>query len=150
MAQDIILETVASEHASRPDHPQQLLGQINDAFYEAADGIGQLRERLVQLAQQLEGRFAAEEQSGRFEDVLCRAPWLTPQAQELQQQHVPLVEMLRGIQRMCDAEDNPVAWWDRVRREFEEFAETLQEHEAGDQRLLQQMHGEPSWEDEVR
>lgn len=147
MAEDIVLDGTTTP-VPRAEHPQQLLGQINDAFYEAADAIAQLRERLVLLAEQLESRFAAEEQSGHFEDVLCRVPWLTPQAQDLQQQHVPLVEMVRGLQRMCDGEDNPVAWWERLRREFEDFAETLQEHEEGHARLLQQMHGGLGWEDE--
>jgi type VI protein secretion system component VasF len=147
MTEDLVLAG-STTPAPRAEHPQQLLGQINDAFYEAADAIAQLREQLVLLAEHLESRFAAEEQSGRFEDVLCRAPWLTPQAQDLQQQHVPLVEMVRGLQRMCDADDNPVAWWERVRREFEDFAETLQEHEEGDDRLLQQMHGGLAWEDQ--
>lgn len=148
MAQDVILEDAASTHSLRPDHPRQLLEQINDAFYETADAIAQLQDRLAQLAERLESRFATEEQGGRFDEVLCHAPWLTPQAQELQQQHVPLVETVRGIQRMCEAEDNPVAWWERLRREFGDFAELLQEHEAGDNRLLQQIHCGPAWTDE--
>jgi len=148
MARDVVFERAASTQTLRPDHPQRLLEQISDAFYDSADAVAQLRDRLVQLAEQLESRFAEEEHSGRLDDVLCHAPWLTPKAQELQQQHVPLVETVRGIQRMCDADDNPVAWWGRVRREFEGLAERLQEHEAGDNRLLQDTHVGPAWANE--
>ena len=144
MAQNPVFEKAATQ-AFQADHPHQLREQIDDAFYEAAEMMDQLRGTLTQLAEHLEGRFAAEEQERWFDEVLCRAPWLTPQAQELQQQHVPLVETVRGMQRMCDAENSPVAWWQRLTREFQEFSEQLKEHEEAHKHLLQEMHSGAEW-----
>ena len=148
MTENTVLLGAATQRDSRLDHPLQVLPQITDLLYETADAVSQLRERLVRLADQIEARFAAEERSGRFEDVLCYAPWLTARAQELQQQHVYLVETLRGIQRACESNEGPVAWWQQVQRDFEDFAELFQEHEAAEDNLLRESHPEPSWADD--
>lgn len=151
MAQDQVLENdprleqTATPSRARPESPQQVIEQIADLLYESADAVAQLRDRLGRLADQIESRFAAEERSERFDEVLCHAPWLTARAQEFQQQHMQLVEALRGIQRMCDSDDSPVAWAQRVRREFEDFSERLREHQAGESNLLREMHSGPDW-----
>jgi hypothetical protein len=142
MAQDFLIETASNLHTVRTEQLDALREQIDDAFDNAADVISQLQVRFAQLAESLQGRFAAEEQSGWFEEVLSRAPWLTPRAQELQQQHVPLVETVRQLERQCFEENNPVAWWQDVRRRFEELSEMLVEHEEGHNSLLQEMHPE--------
>lgn len=131
--------------AVRSDHPEQLLEQINDAFYEAADVVARLRDQLGHLVDQLESRFLSEDQSGWFDDVLCHAPWLTPQAQQLHQQQVPLIEMLRNMHQACDAESNPVEWWDRLRRDFAEFSELLQDHNQAKNRLLGEVNPGLGW-----
>lgn len=129
----------------RLDHPQQVLKEISDLFDESAEAVTRVRERLERLTEQAASRFAAEERSGRYEDVLCQAPWLTARAQELQQQHSDLVEALHRLRSLCDSDNGPAAWWQRVQQEFEDFAELLQEHEAGEKNLLAEMHPEPTW-----
>ncbi len=129
----------------RSDHPDQMLEQINDAFYEAADAVARLRDQLGLLVDQLESRFLSEDQSGWFEEVLCHAPWLTPQAQQLHQQQAPLIEMVRNMQRACDAESSPSGWWDRLRRDFAEFNELLQDHEQAKNRLWGEVNPGLGW-----
>jgi hypothetical protein len=142
MTQDFLIETASNLHPVRAEHLDDLREQIDDAFDNAADVISQLQTRFAQLAECLQSRFAAEEQSGWFDEVLCRAPWLTPRAQELQQQHVPLVETVRQLERQCFEENNPVVWWEDLRRRFEELSEMVLEHEEGHDSLLQEMHPE--------
>lgn len=127
------------------DQPQEIMEEIADSFYESADAVFRLRERIERLADQIASRFAEEERSGRYDEALGYAPWLTARAQELQQQHLQLIEALHGIQRRCGSSDGPVAWWQHVRREFEDFSELLQEHEAAESNLLDEMHPGPAW-----
>ena len=148
MTQNSVFNSVAGAATVRTDHPDQLKEQITTAFYDAADAVARLREQLGHLADHLESRFSSEERNGWFEDVLCHAPWLTPQAQQLQEQHVPLIETVRGLQRRCDDQASPVAWWDGMRRAFDEFWESLQEHEQANQRLLREVNPGLDWTDE--
>jgi hypothetical protein len=146
MANDqIITRDRISVSQVRFDHPQDVMEEITDLFYESADAVARLRERIARLADQIARRFAAEERSGRYDEALCHAPWLTSRAQELQQQHVQLLEALHGIRRLCDSSDGPVAWWQQVQREFEDFTELLHEHEAAETNLLEEMHPGPAW-----
>ncbi len=145
MTQKPALEKGGDLAPVRSDHPDQLLEQINDAFYEAADAVDRLRDQLGHVSEQLESRFLSEDQSGWFEDVLCHAPWLTPQAQQLQQQHVPLIEMVRNMQKACDTDSSPVGWWDRLRRDFGEFNELLQEYDQAKNRLLGEVNPGLGW-----
>ena len=130
----------------RMGHPQQVMADITDLFNESADAVERLRDRIKQLADQIAGRFAAEEQSGRYEDALCQAPWLTARAQELQQQHVELVETLRGIQRLCESSNGPVGWWEHVQQDFADFSDLLRGHEAAEGNLLDELHTGPDWD----
>lgn len=145
MANESLLEEPMILCEVRMDHPQQVMTEITDLFHESADAVSRLRDRIERLADQLAGRFAAEEQSGRYEDVLCQSPWLIARAQELQQQHVELVETLRGIQRLCESSDGPVGWWHRVQQDFADFSDLLQEHEAAEKNLADEMHPGPEW-----
>jgi uncharacterized membrane protein YccC len=145
MANDQITRDRIRLSEVRLDHPQDVMEEITDLFYESADAVARLRERIARLADQIARRFAAEEQSGRYDEALCHAPWLTSRAQELQQQHVQLLEALHGIRRLCDSSDGPVAWWQQVQREFEDFTELLHEHEAAEANLLDDMHPGPAW-----
>ena len=80
MANEQVLQRRISLVAGRLDHPQDVMEEITDLFYESADAVSRLRERIVRLADQIARRFAAEEQSGRYEEALCHAPWLTSRA----------------------------------------------------------------------
>lgn len=145
MAKEQVLEDRLSPDVVRRDHPQDIMEEITDLFYESADAVARLRDRVAKLTEQIAERFAAEEQSGRYDDALSSAPWLTARAQELRQQHVQLVETLHGIQRLCESSDGPVSWWQQVQKEFEEFTELLQEHEAGELNLVEELHPGPAW-----
>lgn len=125
--------------------PKQVVAEITGMFQQPADAMAGLRERIEQLAEQLSRRFACEEQSGRYNDALCHAPWLTARAQELQQQHLQLINSLNGLRSLCESSEGLVAWWQRVQEEFKEFAELFQEHEAAEISLLNDMHPGPSW-----
>jgi iron-sulfur cluster repair protein YtfE (RIC family) len=125
--------------------PRQVVAEISSIFREPTDAMIGLRERIDWLAEQLSRRFASEEQSGRYDDALCRAPWLTARAQELQQQHQQLTDLLNGLQSLCQSSEGLVAWWQRLRQDFAEFAELLEEHEAAENNLLDDMHPGPSW-----
>ncbi|NLF72360.1 MAG: hypothetical protein GX575_25270 [Candidatus Anammoximicrobium sp.] len=129
----------------RLENPQDVLKEISDLFCESTEAVTRLRERLERLTEQAASRFASEERSGRYEEVLCQAPWLTARAQELQQQHSDLVEALHRMRSLCESDDSPAAWWQRVQQEFEDFADLLKEHEAAENNLLSEMHPEPEW-----
>ncbi len=145
MADEQVLQEPMILCEVRLDHAQQVLKEISDSFYESADAVTRVRERIERLTEQAARRFASEERSGRYEEVLCHAPWLTARAQELQQQHSDLVERCIALRSLCDSSDGPVAWWQRVQQEFEDFAELLQEHEAAENNLLSEMHPGPAW-----
>lgn len=125
--------------------PRQVVAEISSIFREPTDAMIELCERIDWLADQLARRFASEEQSGRYDDALCHAPWLTARAQELQQQHQQLIDLLNGLRQLCQSSDGLVAWWQRLREDFSEFAELLEEHEAAENNLLDDMHPGPSW-----
>ncbi|HPM82906.1 MAG TPA: hemerythrin domain-containing protein [Candidatus Anammoximicrobium sp.] len=129
----------------RVDHSQDVLQDISDSFYESADALARMRDRIARLAEEMASRFAAEEQSGRYEDALCQAPWLTARAQELRQQHIQLIETLNGLRRRCESSDGPVAWWTRIQKDFTDFSELLREHEGAEKNLLEEMHPAPDW-----
>jgi len=145
MADEQIFREPMILYEVRLDHPQRVLKEIGDLLDESADAVTQVRQRIERLTEQAASRFASEERSGRYEEVLCQAPWLTARAQELQQQHSDLVEALHRLRGLCDSSNGPVAWWQRVQQEFEDFAELLQEHEAAERNLLAEMHPEPAW-----
>ena len=44
--------------------------------------------------------------------------------------------LLNGLQRLCQSSEGLVAWWQRLRQDFAEFAELLEEHEAAENNLL--------------
>lgn len=148
MAQHPVLESSIDASPMWKDHLQELAEQISDAAYDAADAVSLVEERFAELAKHLETRFSAEERSGRFEQVLCHAPWLTSQAHELQQQHAPLIETLRRLRQRCGDRESPVAWWHCLRLDFKDFIELLSEHEAGEINLLRDVHPGPAWNDE--
>jgi iron-sulfur cluster repair protein YtfE (RIC family) len=145
MANEQVLQEPMLRSEVRLDHPQQVLKEISDLFDESADAVTRVREQLERLTEQATRRFASEERSGRYEEVMCHAPWLTARAQELQQQHSDLVETLHRMRSLCESSDGPVAWWQRMQQEFEDFAELLQEHEAAENNLLSEMHPGPAW-----
>jgi uncharacterized membrane protein YccC len=145
MANKRVLQDRINLSPVRTDHPRDVMEEITDLFYQSADAVSRLRDRIARLADQIASRFAAEEQSGRYEEALCHAPWLTARTQELQQQHVQLIETLHGIRRLCESSDNPVGWWQQVQQEFEDFSELLQEHEAAESNLLEETHPGPAW-----
>lgn len=145
MSNEQLLEEPMRVSEVRLDHPQQIMGEIAALLGESADAVARLRDRIARLADQITCRFAAEERSGRYEDALCQAPWLTARAQELQQQHAQLVEALDGIRRLCEADGGPLVCWQRVQEEFEDFSDRLREHEAAEVNLLEELHPGPGW-----
>jgi len=145
MAKEQIFQEPMGLAEVRVDHSQDVLQDISDSFYESADALARMRDRIARLAEEMASRFAAEEQSGRYEDALCQAPWLTARAQELRQQHIQLIETLNGLRRRCESSDGPVAWWTRIQKDFTDFSELLREHEGAEKNLLEEMHPAPDW-----
>jgi hypothetical protein len=142
------LESVSSPE--RSGDPRTMAVEIADLLSSSAEAMTNLRERLRQLRDRLSVRFASEEASGRYENVLCQAPWLTARAQDLQQQHSELVGALDSFLELCEPgkEGELSAWWSPLQHEFEEFVDLLQEHEAAECEMLRETHPGPAWAEE--
>jgi hypothetical protein len=145
MAVDHFPPDVAGLTADRVPDARELAGQVAVLLCQSAGAVSQIRVRLDSLARYIAARSAEREQSGRFEEIISQAPWLTARAQELQVQQVQLTETLEAIRRSCEIEGGPHTTWLELQRRFEAFLDLWLEHEAAECELLREVYPEPEW-----
>lgn len=84
--------------------------------------------------------FAFEEEGGYFRDMLRRSPRLRPRAKRLLAQHPELLERLERVRELAsEATAAPAA--DALQEAFGAFLALYEEHEQGEEDLLQEAFG---------
>jgi hypothetical protein len=103
-----------------------------EAARQAAPG------RLGGLLDHIQAHFAQEEEGGYLEEAISLVPQIASQAAQLERQHAPLLNSLRGIVERAKTAARDAERWCRVHSDFEAFCKDLLAHEAAESRLIQQ------------
>ena len=101
----------------------------------------QLAERLGGLRRGLAHHFTEEEQGGCIEEAICHCPSLSREADELEEQHGKLLDLLDNMIRFASATLTTLESVKEIEAEFREFTKRLHVHETAENRILQQAFG---------
>src|SRR3990172_7413312 len=101
----------AGSESRRPKHdPRGLIEQLMEVLGEPRADTAFVCALALRLQEILERRFATEEDSGRYEEVLAESPWLAASAQVLKEQHGELRWVLREICEQARLGDGSPLW----------------------------------------
>jgi Hemerythrin HHE cation binding domain len=125
-----------------------LMKQIADfrAWAKEVDELGiphfrEMGNRLRTLRDVLSCHFIDEEAGGYLAPILDAAPRFSAEAAELQTQHAEFLTSLDGLIARLFQEPPEFPSWQSAVKEFEDFLETLRQHEARENAMAQSAFG---------
>jgi len=101
----------------------------------------QLVGSLADLRAELSHHFAAEESGGCMEEAVSRCPGLSPDAKKVEAEHVVLLQKLDDVIQRATSQPRQTVGVASLKQEFQLFADTLRQHEAAENRILQMGFG---------
>lgn len=130
--------------AFEQDHTdlKALLNAVRAALAPSTRDHNAVQDLIEKLATEVVEHFQLEERGGYFAEAVRRAPQMAETAIELQSQHDPLLESLEGLRALVRSGVESDAWWARVGKELDRFANELLQHEAGERAMLQRAYGQ--------
>jgi hemerythrin len=131
-----VLDTIAEEHESLANLYQRILEALRAAPGELLPASTLLDE----LVERISTHFAHEEQGGYYSHVVEVAPWRIPAVNELKRQHADLLRIALRIAQGARMANESLLWCEAVRKEFNEFLRRCVEHEARENRLVQEIY----------
>ena len=130
------LDTIADEHESLAN----LYKRIVDALQAGPGELSPASAMLDELVERIAEHFAHEEQGGYYFHVVEVAPWRTPAVEELKREHAELLRITVRIAQGVRMANESLLWCVAVRKEFSEFLRRCMEHEARENRLVQETY----------
>lgn len=130
------LDVIAEEHESLANLYAQILHTLEAAPRQALPAMSLLDD----LVERLLDHFAHEEQGGYYSHIVELAPWRASTVDELKRQHAVLLRLVVRIARMAQLADKSNAWSEVVHEDFAEFLRRVVEHEAQENRLVQEVY----------
>ncbi len=126
-----------AEHATLSIHVEHLEARLgpDPGAGTAPAGVDELLSSLEAFREQLLAHLSAEEQDGLLERAVEEAPHFDHRARGLRGEHDVLRELLETLVGEAAA-----GRWQRVRVGFAEFCETLRDHEAAENELMQRAY----------
>jgi hypothetical protein len=130
------LDTIADEH--------EFLANFYERIREALQGgPGELLPAaalLDELVERVAEHFVHEEQGGYYLHIVDVAPWRTSAVEELKREHAELLRITTRIAQGVRMANESLVWCAAVRKEFSEFLRRCLEHEAKENRLVQETY----------
>jgi hypothetical protein len=119
---------------------ERLLHEANELFRGCRAGTDpscwrQAAVMLTNLGDYLRQHFAHEEEGGYLEEAIAHLPRLGPRADELMQQHGPLLCRLAKLEQRLHAARSAEAW-QALTKEFSGLAEALAAHEEAENAIM--------------
>lgn len=124
----------------KQEHEQlaRVLGELRHALHSDQRDAEAVTAWIVQLARLVKSHFEHEEEGGYMREAIEQAPRLSEQAENLERQHPVLLEKLSGLSNLAAAGDKSAPWWESARTKFDEFAKSFLDHEAHEDKLVQE------------
>ena len=117
---------------------RSLLQQTSALLASRADSLQPVVRLLQQLNEHAVKHFAHEEEGGYFQEAIAAAPRLANRAEQLEQQHPALAAALAGLLAQAEEGDGSEQCWQALTYRFEDLAQRLRQHEANENKLVQE------------
>ena len=118
-------------------HLRHLTDSILETMTARASSCQVIADMFSELNEHTLEHFRHEESGGYFSEALERAPRLSERADELLGQHPVIVEQLDELQTHATKPSSNETWWNELEQMFQRFLEVFEEHEVGENELLQ-------------
>jgi hypothetical protein len=130
------LDVISDEHEALTKLYERILNAL-----QAGPGNISLAATLVdELRNKLVAHFEHEEEGGYYSHVVDAAPWRASSVEELKQQHVALLKIIRRVAEGIRMANESPLWGAAVRNDFSEFLRRCVEHESHENRLIQEVY----------
>ena len=130
------LVAIADEHESLANHYQQVFDSLKGGPEQRV-----LAARLLdELIDAVIAHFAHEEEGGYYLHVVEKAPSRASVVDELKHQHGELLRMIVRIAEAARGENQSAESCEVVQRDFADFLKRCSEHEARENRLVQEVY----------
>ena len=130
------METFADEHKQL----ERLLERIQATLMRGPGHFYSLDKLFAELVERIQKHFAHEEQGGYYNEVVEQWPRLAVRAEQLQHQHTELLADVESIHREVRKIPDSTIGCRAIQVHFNEFAERCREHEASENRLIQEAY----------
>jgi hypothetical protein len=143
---DETLDTLPTESNSCGlDSPRQLIESIIQLLRTAEAPSAEIDRQLEGLAQSLERCFAATKADDTYLAAMLRAPWLTTEFEQLNQQCSSLRQSLQAMRSLASRSSESGKWIGELALQFNQFAELYLDHEAAECNFLDSAYPGPEW-----
>ena len=105
------------------------------------NAASQLTQTLVQLRRELGGHFREEEEGGFLDEAVSRCPNLGHEADQIEQEHAPLLAELDALISSLKSEHPRRRSSAELHRRLEGFSQNLRAHEEAENRVLETAFG---------
>jgi len=130
------LDAIGDEHEALAELYEQILNALQAVPVQRLR-VGTLLDELVA---KLNEHFAHEETGGYYSHVLEIAPWRAASVEQLKRQHVDLAKAIASIACGAHVAEESLQSWAVVRKDFEDFLRRCVEHEANEERVIQETY----------
>ncbi len=130
------LKEIAAEHESLAD----LYEQVFNALESGVDGLLSASALLDELVARIADHFSHEEEGGYYSHVVDIAPWRASLVDGLKDQHAKLLKMIVQIAADARRASHSLISSETVWKEFAAFLHLCAEHEARENRLVQELY----------
>jgi hypothetical protein len=130
------LNAIAAEHESLAN----LYEQVSVALDAGPGGPLSASVLLDELVEQVANHFSHEEEGGYYSQVVEIAPWRAPAVDELKRQHSDLLRTVARIAQGARLASKSLLSYEAVWKEFAEFLHSCSDHEARENRLVQEVY----------
>ncbi len=121
--------------------------EVERALAARSDPVALLKvlESLAALRDELVRHFEEEERGGCIEEAVCRCPRLTREATSVEREHPELLQRLCHLIERVGGSDSGID--EQSVEDFQQFARSLNAHEAAENRILNEAFGYSSEDD---
>ena len=130
------LDAIGDEHEALAELYEQILTALQAEPVQCLRVITLLDELVAKLSE----HFVHEEMGGYYSHVLTIAPWRAGTVEQLKRQHAELANAVARIAGGAHVAGESVRSWAAVRKDFEEFLRRCVEHEANEERVIQETY----------
>jgi len=130
------LDAIGNEHEALTEFYEQILNTLQEVPCQRLPACA----LLDQLAEKLDKHFMHEEEGGYYSHVLEIAPWRAATVEELKRQHADLSRAVAQIARGARVAEESLQSWAVVRKDFDAFLRRCVEHEANEERVIQETY----------
>ena len=129
----------------RSDSPRQLIESIIELLRNADVSPAKIDLLLKELTRSLERCFDARKADDTYEAAILRAPWLSSELEQLNQQRSSLRQSLQAMRLLASQCDDSVELTGKLAQQFNDFTELYLDHEGAECNFLDSAYPGPDW-----